>query len=163
IAPTMRDMNSYLLGHIRGRRAHPADDLTSHLVAAEMDGERLDDEEIVGFIGLLMIAGHITTTALLGNAILILDQHPDAAAALRADPTLLPAAIEEVLRFRSPFPRLARRTATQVRIEQHTISPDQIILLWVASANRDSAQFPDPDRFDIHRTPNPHLAFGHGI
>jgi len=163
IAPTMREMNAYLLAHIQRRRARPADDLTSDLVAAEMDGERLDDEEIVGFIGLLMIAGHITTTALLGNAILILDEHPDAAAALRADPTLLPAAIEEVLRFRSPFPRLARRTAAEVSIEQHTIGTDQIILLWVASANRDGAQFPDPDRFDIHRTPNPHLAFGHGI
>src|SRR5262245_466804 len=99
IAPTMRDMNAYLLAHIQRRRSHPADDLTSNLVAAEMDGDRLDDEEIVGFIGLLMIAGHITTTALLGNAIITLDEHPDAAAALRADPTLLPAAIEEVLRF----------------------------------------------------------------
>jgi cytochrome P450 len=163
IAPTMREMNAYLLAHIQRRRARPADDLTSDLVAAEMDGERLDDEEIVGFIGLLMIAGHITTTALLGNAIIALDEHPDAAAALRADPTLLPAAIEEVLRFRSPFPRLARRTATEVRIEEHALAADQIIILWVASANRDGAQFPYPDRFDIHRTPNDHLAFGHGI
>jgi cytochrome P450 len=163
IAPTMREMNAYLLAHIQRHRAHPADDLTSDLVAAEMDGERLDDEEIVGFIGLLLIAGHITTTALLGNAILTLDEHPDAAAALRADPALLPAAIEEVLRFRSPFPRLARRTATDVSIEQHAIGADQIVILWVASANRDGAQFPDPDRFDMHRTPNPHLAFGHGI
>jgi hypothetical protein len=76
---------------------------------------------------------------------------------------LLPAAIEEVLRFRSPFPRLARRTATEVSIEGHAITADQIIILWVASANRDGAQFPNPDRFDIHRTPNAHLAFGHGI
>jgi len=163
IAPTMREMNAYLLAHIQRRRAHPTDDLTSDLVAAEMDGERLDDEEIVGFVGLLMIAGHITTTALLGNAILTLDEHPPAAAALRADPTLLPAAIEEVLRFRSPFPRLARRTTTEVSIEGHAIAADQIIILWVASANRDGEQFPNPDRFDIHRTPNAHLAFGHGI
>ena len=76
---------------------------------------------------------------------------------------MLPAAIEEVLRFRSPFPRLARRTTTEVSIEGHTIAADQIIILWVAAANRDGAQFPDPDRFDIHRAPNAHLAFGHGI
>jgi cytochrome P450 len=163
IAPTIREMNAYLLAHVQRRRAHPADDLTSHLVAAEMDGERLDDEEIVGFVGLLLIAGHITTTALLGNAILTLGEHPDAAAELRADPSLLPGAIEEVLRVRSPFPRLARRTATEVCIEGHAIAADQIIILWIASANRDGAQFPDPDRFDIYRTPNPHLAFGHGI
>jgi cytochrome P450 len=72
-------MNSCLLAHIQQRRARPADDLTSELVSAEVDGERLDDQEIVGFVGLLLIAGHITTTALLGNAILTLDEHPAAA------------------------------------------------------------------------------------
>jgi cytochrome P450 len=163
VAPTMREMNGYLLAHIQDRRARPANDLMTELVNAEVDGERLDDQEIVGFVGLLLIAGHITTTALLGNAIITLDEHPDAAAELRADPTRLPAAIEEVLRCRPPFPRLARRAATDVDLDGHTIGANQVIVLWVASANRDGAQFPDPDRFDIHRTPNPHLAFGHGI
>jgi cytochrome P450 len=163
VAPTMREMNSYLLAHIQQRRARPADDLTSELVTAEVDGERLDDQEIVGFIGLLLLAGHITTTALLGNSILTLDEHPDAAAALRADPTRLPAAIEEVLRYRSPFPRLARRAAKNVELGRHAIAANEIVLLWIASANRDPTQFPEPDRFDIGRTPNPHLAFGHGI
>ena len=163
VAPTMREMNAYLLAHIRQRRAHPHDDLISELVAAEVDGERLDDEEIVGFVGLLLIAGHITTTALLGNAVITLDEHPGAAAELRADPSLLPAAIEEVLRYRSPFPRLARRAARDVEFDGRTIAAHNIVILWVASANRDPAQFSDPDRFDVHRTPNPHLAFGHGI
>jgi cytochrome P450 len=163
VAPIMREMNGYLLAHIQQRRARPADDLTSELVTAEVGGERLDDQEIVGFVGLLLIAGHITTTALLGNAILTLDEHPGAAAALRADPALLPAAIEEVLRLRSPFPRLARRAASDVELDGHAIAANQLLILWVASANRDPAQFPDPDRFDIHRTPNPHLGFGHGI
>ena len=163
VAPTMREMNAYLLAHIRQRRAHPHDDLISELVAAEVDGERLDDEEIVGFVGLLLIAGHVTTTALLGNAVITLDEHPDAAAELRADPSLLPAAIEEVLRYRSPFPRLARRAARDVEFDGRTIAAHNIVILWVASANRDPAQFSDPDRFDLHRTPNPHLAFGHGI
>jgi len=104
VAPTMREMNSYLLSHIQERRTRPADDLMSRLVSAEVDGERLDDQEIVGFVGLLLIAGHITTTALLGNAILTLDEYPGAAAELRADPARLPAAIEEVLRYAPPFP-----------------------------------------------------------
>jgi cytochrome P450 len=163
VAPTMREMNSYLLSHIQERRTRPADDLMSRLVSAEVDGERLDDQEIVGFVGLLLIAGHITTTALLGNAILTLDEYPGAAAELRADPARLPAAIEEVLRYRPPFPRLARRAATDVQLEGHTIGVNEVIILWLASANRDGAQFPDPNRFDISREPNPHLAFGHGI
>ncbi len=163
VAPTIRDMNSYLLAHIEQRRARPADDLTSQLVSAEVDGERLDDQEIVGFVGLLLLAGHITTTALLGNSILTLDEHPGAAAELRADPTRLPAAIEEVLRYRSPFPRLARRAASDVELGGHAIAANEIVILWVASANRDPTRFLEPDRFDIRRTPNPHLAFGHGI
>ena len=163
VAPTIREMNSYLLAHIRQRRARPADDLTSGLVRAEVDGERLDDQEIVGFVGLLLLAGHVTTTALVGNSILTLDEHPAAAAELRADPTQLPAAIEEVLRYRSPFPRLARRAAEDVELGGHTIAANEIVVVWVAAANRDPAQFPEPDRFDIRRTPNPHLAFGHGI
>jgi len=163
VAPTIREMNSYLLAHIQQRRARPADDLTSELVRAEVDGERLDDQEIVGFVGLLLLAGHITTTALLGNAILTFDEHPDAAAEVRADPSRLPAAIEEVLRYRSPFPRLARRAASDVDLGGHAIAANEIVILWIASANRDPAQFREPDRFDIRRAPNPHLAFGHGI
>jgi cytochrome P450 len=162
-APTMREMNSYLLAHIQQRRARPADDLMSELVSAEVDGERLDDQEIVGFVGLLLLAGHITTTALLGNSVLTLDEHAGAAAELRAYPTRLPAAIEEVLRYRPPFPRLARRAATDVELDGHMIGAHQVVILWVASANRDPAQFPAPDRFDVRRTPNPHLAFGNGI
>ena len=161
--PTIREMNDYLLAHIRQRRAHPAADLTSKLVSAEVDGERLDDQEIVGFVGLLLIAGHITTTALLGNAILTLDEHREAAAELRSDPSLLPSAIEEVLRYRPPFPRLGRMTTAAVELGGHSIAGEQIVILWIAAANRDAAEFRDPDRFDIHRTPNPHLSFGHGI
>src|SRR5262249_9759340 len=90
-------------------------------------------------------------------------ESPDAAAELRADPALLPAAIEEVLRYRPPFPRLGRMTAAEVDLGNHTIARDQIVILWIAAANRDGAEFRDPDRFDIHRKPNPHLSFGHGI
>lgn len=159
----IRAMNTYLLARIKERRANPADDLISKLTRAEVDGERLDDEEIVGFVGLLLLAGHVTTTALLGNAILCLDEHPAAAAELRANPAGIPAAIEEVLRYRSPFPRVGRMTTTDVELGGKRIPAGNVVLLWVVSANRDSAHFTDPDRFDIHRKPNPHLAFGHGI
>jgi cytochrome P450 len=159
----MREMNTYLLAHIKQRRAEPTDDLISKLTRAEVDGHRLEDEEIIGFVGLLLIAGHITTTALLGNSILCLDEHPAAAAELRADPSGIPAAIEEVLRYRSPFPRLARWTTKEVELGGKKIPADQLVLLWIASANRDRAHFEDPDRFDIHRKPNTHLSFGHGI
>jgi cytochrome P450 len=157
------EMNRYLLAHIRERRQRPAADLISQLTRAELDGQTLEDEEIIGFVGLLLLAGHVTTTALLGNAILCLDAHPQAAAELRADPTGLPAAIEEVLRYYAPFPRLVRRTTTAVELGGAQIPAEQLLVLWLVSANRDPAQFRDPDRFDIHRKPNPHLSFGHSI
>jgi cytochrome P450 len=161
--PTVREMNAYLLDRIRAARAHPADDLTSRLVAAEADGQRLADEEIIGFVGLLLIGGHITTTATLGNAVLSLDEHPEAAAQVRADRTLLPPAIEETLRLRTPFPRLARRTATDAAVGTALIPAGDLVVAWLTAANRDERVFTDPDRFDLHRQPNPHLTFGHGI
>jgi len=162
-APTMREMNSYLLDHIRARRAAPGEDLTSKLLQAAVDGERLDDQEIIGFVGLLLLAGHITTTATLGNTVVSFDEHPDAAASVRADPGLLPGAIEESIRYRTPFPRLARLTTTAARVGDVEIPPNAVIQLWVTAANRDARVFLDPNRFDIHRKPNPHLSFGHGI
>src|SRR4051812_3942807 len=116
VAPTMREMNAYFLDHIRARRADPRADLTSKLVQAEVDGERLEDEEIVGFVGLLLLAGHVTTTALLGNSVLSFAANPDAVAKVRADPALLPAAIEEVLRVRTPFPRVGRLTTADAEV-----------------------------------------------
>src|SRR3954469_9907990 len=163
VAPTMREMNAYFLEHIRARRAQPRTDLTSRLVQAEVDGERLDDEEIIGFVGLLLLAGHVTTTATLGNSVVCFQDAPDAAAEVRADPTLLPAAIEEVLRMRTPFPRLARFTTVDTEVGGVRIPAGQVLLPWLTAANRDERVFAEPHRFDIHRKPNPHLTFGHGI
>jgi cytochrome P450 len=163
VAPTMHEMNAYFLDHIRSRRAHPGHDLTSKLVQAEVDGERLADEEIIGFVGLLLIAGHITTTATLGNSVVCFQEHPDAVAEVRADPTLLPGAIEEVLRVRTPFPRLARMTTVDTEVGGVPIPAGQVVLPWLTAANRDERVFAEPGRFGVHRTPNPHLAFGHGI
>jgi cytochrome P450 len=163
VAPIMREMNAYFLDYIRSRRADPGGDLTSKLVQAEVDGHRLTDEEIIGFVGLLLIAGHITTTATLGNSIVAFHDNPDAVAEVRADPTLLPAAIEEVLRVRTPFPRLARLTKTETEVGGVPVPAGQIVVPWLAAANRDERVFTEPHRFDIHRKPNPHLTFGHGI
>jgi cytochrome P450 len=163
VAPTMREMNAYFLDHIRTRRADPGTDLTSTLTQAEVDGERLADEEIVGFVGLLLLAGHITTTATLGNSVICFQDNPDAAAEVRADPGLLPAAIEEVLRVRTPFPRLARLTTADTELGDVRVPAGQVVLPSLTAANRDERVFIEPHRFDIHRRPNPHLSFGHGI
>lgn len=163
VAPTVREMNAYFLDHIRSRRASPGEDLTSKLVQAEVHGERLADEEIIGFVGLLLIAGHITTTATLGNSVVSFQDHQDAVAEVRADPGLLPPAIEEVLRVRTPFPRLARTTTVGTEVGGAHIPAGQVVVPWLTAANRDGRVFAEPQRFDIHRTPNPHLTFGHGI
>lgn len=163
IAPTIREMNEYVFAHIRRHHEHPDDSLTSQLLAVEVDGERLEDQEIVGFVALLLVAGHITTTALVGNTAVCLDRHPEAAAALRAEPARLPAALEEVLRCLPPFNELGRRTTAEVTLGGRTIPANSIVMSNLASANRDPAQFADPEAFDIGRSPNPHLTFGHGI
>jgi len=163
VAPFMREMNEYLLEHIRMRRTRPTDDLIGRLTGAEVDGEGLQDEEIVGFAGVLLLAGHITTTALLGNSVLCLDRCPGTAAEVRADRSLLPPAIEEVLRYRSPFPRLGRVTTAEVTLGGQKVPARSLVIPWVAAANRDPARYAEPDRFDIHRPDAGHLAFGHGI
>jgi cytochrome P450 len=163
IAPTVREMNGYVLDHIRHRRARPGDDLTSRLLTAEVDGTRLADQEIVGFVALLLVAGHITTTALLGNAMVAFDRHPGALAALRENPDRLPDAVEEVLRWLPPFPELGRRTTRAVVLGGHHIPADTLLMVHLGAANRDPSRFPSPDAFDVARSPNPHLTFGHGI
>ncbi len=107
---------------------------------------------MVGLGAVLLLAGHVTTTALLGNAVLCLDRNPEAAAEVRADRSLVPGAIEEVLRYRTPFPRLGRMTTTDVELGDRRIPARSILLPWVGAANRDPRRYPDPDRFDIHRT-----------
>ena len=157
------EMSEYVGQMIASRRANRRDDLLTRLVEAEVDGERLTHEEILGFFQLLILAGQETTTNLINNAILCLTEHPDQLARLRVDPErLLPRAIEEVLRYRPPFLWLMRTPRRDVELHGQTIPAGALVLLMVASANRDGAQFPDPDRFDITRDPNPHLAFGHG-
>jgi cytochrome P450 len=163
VVPVMREMNEYLLAFIQDRRRNPGDDLTSQLTRVEEAGKRLDDDEIIGFVGLLLLAGHITTTATLGNSILTFHENPDAIAEVREDLSLLPAAIEEVLRLRTPFPRVARMSLTETELGGVTIPAKQFVLPMLTAANRDERVFPNPDRFDLHRDPNHHASFGKGI
>ncbi|MFD8589488.1 cytochrome P450 [Streptomyces sp. NPDC059637] len=158
-----RHLTDYLRAHVEERRLRPREDLITKLVEAEVDGERLSTEEVVNFADVLLIAGHITTTMLLGNTLLCLDAHPEALARVRADRSALPAAIEESLRFLSPFAVLARVTDREVELGGERVPADQMLMVWIAAANRDPRQFTAPDVFDPARDPNPHLAFGRGI
>ncbi|MGH3718232.1 MAG: cytochrome P450 [Pseudonocardiaceae bacterium] len=157
------ELLAYLREHCADRRAHPREDLISKLVTAEVDGRRLTDEEVVNFSLLLLLAGHVTTTALLGNIMLCVDEHPRVWDELHADRSLVWATIEEVLRYRSPVTQLARVTMVETELGGQTIPADALVSPWLLSANRDEREFPDPDRFDIHRCPRHHAAFGHGI
>jgi cytochrome P450 len=111
----------------------------------------------------LLLAGHITTTALLGNLVLCMDEHPEVWAELHADRSLVEPTIEEVLRYRSPFARGRRVATVETELGGQVIPADAVIIPWLLSANRDEREFADPDRFDIHRSPHHHLAFGYGI
>lgn len=163
IEDARKDMDVYLLEQCRHRRDHPTDDLISKLVMAEIDGERLGDEELVNFSSLLLLAGHITTTTLLGNAMLCLRDNPAAAGELRADRSLMPAAVEEVLRMRTPFTRTGRVTTTEVEVAGAVLPANTMLMPNLLSANHDERHFPNPDHFDLHRDPNPQIGFGHGI
>lgn len=157
------ELLEYLGEHVTDRRKNPRQDLLSHLVEAEVDGVRLSDNEIVNVANLVLLAGHMTSTLLLGNTVLCLDTYPDVGAAVKADPTRMPGVVEEALRFFSPFSAVARSTVCEVEVGDVTIPKDQLVMLWTAAANRDERQFSEPEHFDPTRDPNPHLGFGRGI
>jgi cytochrome P450 len=156
------EMNVYLTGLLADRRTTPGDDLLTRLVGAEVDGQRLTHEEILGFVQLLLLAGSETTTNLINNAVLCFVENPDQLARLRATPDLLPSAIEEVLRYRSPLQWMYRVPRRDVEVHGQVIPAGKLVLAVIGSVNRDPRQFRDADRFDVARDPNPHVAFGHG-
>jgi cytochrome P450 len=163
VGRAMQEMGEYLLGHVKQRRSEPGTDLLSELVCAEVDGKRLRDDEVVNASCLLLLAGQITSTMALGNAILCFQGAPGAESALRSDPSLIPSAFEEVLRMRPPLTQAARITTADVMIGPETAPPNRMVISWLLSANYDERQFPDPERFDVNRRPNRQFAFGHGI
>jgi len=157
------EMGPYVHDVIESRRSAPQNDLLSRLIQAEVNGERLTEQEIGGFLEALIVGGQETTANLIANAVVCFAEAPDQAARLRAEPDLLPSAIEEALRFRSPLQWALRATNSEVAMHGVTIPAGQLVLPVIGSANRDPQQFPDPDRFDIARNPNPHIAFGQGM
>jgi cytochrome P450 len=163
------EMNAYCLAHSATKRANPTGDVWSTLVNAELapddadDGvTRLTDDDLLMFWQLLVIAGNETTRNATSGGVLALVEHPDQATKLHADPTLMPSAVEEVLRWVSPVNHF-RRTATEdVEFGGTQIKAGDKVVVYYASANRDEDVFTDPFRFDITRNPNPHLGFGAG-
>jgi cytochrome P450 len=157
------EMRVFLPDLIARRRAARQDDLLTRLVEAEVDGQRLTPAEVLGFVQLLLVGGQETTANLINNAVLCFIENPDQLARLRAAPELLPSAIEEVLRYRSPLQWMPRATRRAAEMHGHVIPAGKLVLPMIGSANRDPGQFRDAGRFDITRDPNPHIAFGHGI
>src|SRR6266702_3630315 len=157
------EMFNYFSDLLEERRRAPREDLISALSVAEVDGERLSEPELLSFCTLLLAAGQETTKNLITNAIVCLTDHRESMERLIHEPALMTTAIEEILRFLPPVWFLFRQTKTDVELAGQQIPANQVVLAWTASANRDPARFPDPDRFDIEREPNRHLAFGHGI
>jgi cytochrome P450 len=162
-APARAEMLAYLTELAERRRLEPRDDLLTRLVEAEVDGERLSMEDILGFFQLLLSAATETTTNFIDNAVLSFIEHPDQLARLRDNPDLLPWAIEEVVRYRSPGQAVFRETTCDVEMHGRAIPAVSFVLVMVGSANRDPKRFPNAELFDIGRDPNPHIAFGHGI
>ncbi|MCX4546149.1 cytochrome P450 [Streptomyces sp. NBC_01565] len=158
------EMTAYFASLISAKAGDPGTDLMSALVLASADEEGLSPEELLGMAFLLLVAGHETTVNLISGGVLNLLRHPDQLAALRADPSLLGGAIEEMLRHDGPVTSAAfRHAAEPLEIAGVRIPAGDSVMLSLASASRDPEHFPDPDRFDIRRPARGHLAFGHGI
>jgi cytochrome P450 len=158
----MADFMAYFRELCRRRRSEPGEDLLSVLLNAEEDGEMLDREDVCATSVLLIAAGHETTTNLIGNGLLTLMRQPDALAKLRSEPSLLPAAIEELLRFDSPVQLLVRRAIEDLELGGERVRAGEVVYVAVGAANRDPEKFADADRLDFARTGNRHLAFGQG-
>src|SRR5207247_876810 len=152
----------YFHALLRERERRARDDLTSLMLRAEHEGERLTRDEVVANCILLLFAGHETTTNLLGNGLFHLLRHPAEAALLRADPSLLHGAVEELLRYDGPVPATVKVATEDVPWSRRTIRRGDMVVPFMASANRDPRQFPDPDTLDVRRQPERHVAFAAG-
>ena len=161
LAATMH-LSQYFTDLIEERRADPRDDLLTAMIAAEDGGERLTHEELLTTSILLLLAGFETTMNLVGNGVLVLVRHPDELARLRDDPSLDRTAIEELLRYEGPVHVTARIATTDVEVGGQLIRKGEQAAVVLAAANRDPEQFPDPNRLDVGRTDNRHLAFAAG-
>ncbi|HEV3096664.1 MAG TPA: cytochrome P450 [Candidatus Dormibacteraeota bacterium] len=157
---SLEEMLAYFRDAVRREREHPGDGLIHALTTAEIDGDRFTDDEVVANTIVTMVGGQETTTNLIGNGMLALLRHPDQLDRLRADLTLIPSAVEELLRYESPSQHTARLAPHDVELGGKLIRTRQAVIAVMGAANRDPARFPDPDRLDIGRADNRHLAFG---
>jgi cytochrome P450 len=158
-----RALSDYFRALIAERRAAPRGDMLSALIAAEAAGDTLTEDELLATCILLLVAGHETTVNLIGNGTLALLRHPHELRRLRESPGLIASAVEELLRYDGPVQRTARIPSEDVTIGGRTIGKGEMVLPFIGAADRDPAQFPDPDRLDLTRADNRHIAFGWGI
>lgn len=156
------EMSAYFAELADERRRRPREDLLTGLVQAEHEGSKLTHEEMIGLLVLLLVAGNETTTTLIGNAVLELLAHPGELERLRAEPELVPGAVDEVLRFAAPVQFDPRRAAEPAELHGVKIDAGDFVLCWIGSANRDEEVFEAPDVFHVGRARNPHLSFGFG-
>ncbi len=157
------EMREYIAALSEVKQQQPTDDILSKLVTAEAEAERLTIDELVSTCVTLFVAGHETTTNLIGNGTLALLTHPEQAQTLRETPTLMPQAVEEMLRYDPSVPRSWRIAREDIELGGQVIQQGALVFPIIAAANRDPAAFPKPDRFDVTRQNNKHVAFGHGI
>ncbi|WNG40465.1 cytochrome P450 [Archangium violaceum] len=154
----------YFTSLLERRRSEPGDDLVSAMIAAEEQGDRLRADELIGMLFLLLVAGHETTVNLLGTGLLALMEHPEQLERLHADRTLMGTAVEEMLRYCSPVETSTTRfTVEPLTLHGQTIPAEELVIAGLMAANHDPEVFPEPERFDVGRTPNKHVGFGFGI
>jgi cytochrome P450 len=156
-------LSAYFRERVVELRRHPRENLLSALAQAEEQGDRLTEDELFANCVLLMIAGHETTTNLIGNGILALLQNPGQREALTSNPELIVPAVEELLRYDSPVQKMGRIALADIHIAGKQIKKGQFVCFSFAAGNRDPEQFESPEQLDITRNPNRHLAFGHGL
>jgi hypothetical protein len=157
---SLKDMLAYFQDAVRRLREHPNSGLINALLTAEVDGDRLSEEEVIANTIVTMVGGQETTTNLIGNGLLTLLRNPDELQKLRNDLSLIPSAVEELLRYESPSQHTARLAPADTELGGKQIRKRQAVIAVMAAANRDPERFPDPDRLDITRQDNRHLAFG---
>ncbi len=156
---SLEEMLVYFRAAVRDHRDHPREGLISALLNAEIDGDRLSEEEVVANVIVTMVGGQETTTNLIGNGILTLLRQQDQWERLRANPSLIPSAVEELLRYESPSQHTARLAPDDVELGGKLIRRRQAVIAVMGAANRDPERFPDPDRLDLTRRDNRHVAF----
>jgi len=160
VVRSLEQMSAYFRDAIHGQRHQPRDGLINVLATAEVQGDRLTEEEVIANCIVTMVGGQETTTNLIGNGILSLLRHPGELQRLRNDPSLIPSAVEELLRYESPSQHTARITPQDLDLGGRRIRKRQAVIAVMGAANRDPERFPDPDRLDITRQDNRHVAFG---